>query len=76
VCEHNAKGERHLQDLGEAMVDAHQPGKGYEAIFKQAENIQDNCQSFQEWSFQQVHPKVKLCNALRNCKKLGNKLES
>jgi len=59
-------------DLIEAIVTAHQSGKGYKAISKlfgvhysaekeysQVENIQDSCQSSQEWTSQQAHPKVK-----------------
>jgi len=70
-------------DLKEAIVAAHQSGKGYKAIskqigvhysterdyFSQVENIQDSLQSSQEGTSQQVHPKVRLCNPQRNCRK-------
>ena len=51
-------------DVREVNVAAHQSGKGYlssyrEKDYSQVENIQDSCQSSQEWTSQQVHPKVK-----------------
>jgi len=38
----------------------------------QVENIQDNCQSSQEWTSQQIYPKVRLCTVQRNCRKPNN----
>ena len=39
-----------------------------EKNYSQVENIQDSCQFSQEWKSQQVHHKVRLCSAQRNCK--------
>lgn len=39
--------------------------KGYLQVVK----IQDSCQSSQKWTFQQIQPKIRLCNAQRNTKK-------
>ena len=69
-------------DLREAIVAAHQSEKGHKVIskrmspsfyskkhFSQVDNIQDCCQSAQEWTSRQVHPKVRLSNAQRNWEK-------
>ena len=40
-----------------------------ERDYSPVENIEDSCQSTQEWTSQQVHPKVRVCNAQKNCKK-------
>jgi len=44
-----------------------------EKDYSQVENIQESCQSSQEWTSQQVHPKVRLCDAQRNCKEKKEK---
>ena len=70
-------------DLLEAIVAAHQCGKGYKDISKQfavyycsvkkdhsqGKYIQDSCQSSSEWMSQHVHLKVRLCKAQRNWEK-------
>ena len=69
---HSFKEERHHQ----AAVAASRSGKGAMAIsdpsfyrekdYPQMEKIQDNCQSFQEWTSHQVHFKVRPFSAQSN----------
>lgn len=70
----------YISDLSEASV-ALKSGKGQRSFthyldsihstrksYPQVENIQVSCQSSQEGTCLSLHPKVRLCNALRNDK--------
>ena len=69
------------KDIGNCLREAIVVDKGYKTIYKQCRvhqstvrkittlKIKDSCQSFQESTSQQVHPKIRPCNAQRNRKK-------
>lgn len=80
IHNHSANVEDISNDVREAAVAALQSRQGYKADSKQfevhhsavrqsqVENIQDSCQSSQEWTSQQVNPKIRLSSGQRNRK--------
>lgn len=75
VCINTTARKENISSRSEATVSVHQSRQGYEVKqlgvhqdYSQEENIQGSSQSSQQWTYQQVHPKVILYNAQRNCK--------